>query len=162
MMSPDPHAASDPKSDLIMTVFELQRQLSLTMQNTTIPRWMELELTMAQFKTLFVVAHRGPLTVNALAEVLGVTQSTVSHLVDRLEQVHLVERVADPNDRRRIIVQLATTGGELIETLQQGGHQYMHNLLSRLDIADLAALVRGLSAILRANQAAANTLISSK
>ncbi|MEI7772438.1 MAG: MarR family transcriptional regulator [Chloroflexales bacterium] len=154
-MLPEPDPASDPKSDLIATVFELQRQLSLTMQNTTIPRWMELELTMAQFKTLFVVAHRGPLTVNALAEVLGVTQSTVSHLVDRLEQVRLVERVADPNDRRRIIVQLAADGGALIETLQQGGHQYMRDLLGRLECAELAALVCGLSAILRAKQPAA-------
>ncbi len=113
---------------------------------------MQLELTMAQFKTLFVVAHRGPLTVNALAEMLSVTQSTVSHLVDRLEHVGLVERVADPDDRRRTLVQLASAGGELVATLQQGGHEYMRALLGRLEIGDLAALVRGLSAILRANR----------
>jgi DNA-binding MarR family transcriptional regulator len=151
-MSPDPQPAPDSRADLIETVFELQRQLSLTLQNTSIPRWMELELTMAQFKTLFVVAHRGPLTVNALAEMLGVTQSTVSHLVDRLEHVKLVERVADPNDRRRTLVQLATAGAELIETLQQGQREFLHGLLTNLELAELAALVRGLSAILRAKQ----------
>ncbi len=145
---PDP----DPRPDLIETVFELQRQLMLTMQSTAVPHWMELELTMAQLKTLFVVAHRGPLTVNALAELLGVTQSTVSHLVDRLEQVRLVERVADTNDRRRTLVQLAAAGGAQVAQLQQGGHQELRALLGRLDLADLAALVRGLSAIIRAHQ----------
>jgi DNA-binding MarR family transcriptional regulator len=154
-MSSDPPPALDPKADLIETVFELQRQLSLTLQNTAIPRWMELELTMAQFKTLFVVAHRGPLTVNALAEILGVTQSTVSHLVDRLESVKLAERVSDADDRRRTLVQLAKAGAELIETLQQGQREFMHALLGRLELAELAALVHGLSAILRAKQASA-------
>ncbi|NNJ09224.1 MarR family transcriptional regulator [Chloroflexales bacterium ZM16-3] len=161
-MPPEPHPLSDPKADLIETVFELHRQLFLTLQNTAIPRWMQLELTMAQFKTLFVVARRGPFTVNALAEVLGVTQSTVSHLVDRLESVALVERVADADDRRRTMVQLAPAGAELIETLQQGRREHIHALLGCLDLADLAALVRGLSAILRVNQTAANTSISSK
>jgi DNA-binding MarR family transcriptional regulator len=152
-MSSEPHAAPGPKADLIEAVFELQRQLSLTLQNTSIPRWMELELTMAQFKTLFAVSRRGPFTMNALAEVLGVTQSTASHLVDRLELVALVERVADADDRRRTLVQLAPAGAELLETLQQGQREYLHALLGRLEIADLAALVRGLSAILRVNQA---------
>lgn len=150
-----PLPESDPRADLIETVFELQRQLMLTMQSTAIPRWMELDLTMAQFKALFVVAHRGPLTVNALAELLGVTQSTVSHLVDRLEQVRLVERVADASDRRRTLVQLAAAGGELVTQLQQGGHQELRDLLGHLDLADLAALVRGLSAILRMRQSPA-------
>ncbi|NTV65810.1 MAG: hypothetical protein HGA65_20065, partial [Oscillochloris sp.] len=63
-MSSEPNHDSDPRADLIATVFDLQRQLTLSMQNTAMPCWMELELTMAQFKALFVVAHRGPLTVN--------------------------------------------------------------------------------------------------
>jgi DNA-binding MarR family transcriptional regulator len=154
-MSPEQDLPPDPKADLLETVFKLQQELLNTLRITSIPRWMELDLTMAQFKTLFVVAHRGPFTVNALAEILGVTQSTVSHLVDRLEQVQLVERVADADDRRRTLVQLAPSGAELVGKLHQTGES-MRAMLTRLDIADLAALVRGLSAVLRAHQSVAN------
>jgi MarR family transcriptional regulator, organic hydroperoxide resistance regulator len=161
-MSLDPQPDSDPRADLIETVFELQLQLALTLQNTAIPSWMELELTMAQLKTLFAVAHRGPLTVNALAELLGVTQSTVSHLVDRLESVKLVERVADAQDRRRTLVQPAQAGADLLRTLQQGQRDVMRTLLGRLELAELAALVRGLSAVLRANQPATTAEVRPK
>lgn len=151
-MSPDPHIA-DARADLIATVFDVQAQLSLALQNRAVPRWMELELTMAQLKTLFAVAHRGPLTVNALAELLGVTQSTVSHLVDRLESAHMVERVPDAEDRRRTLVQLAPAGAEMLRTLQQGQHEHLRSIFERLELGDLAALVRGLSALLRVIQA---------
>lgn len=151
-MAPEPQPAEDPRDDLIETVFELQRQLALQLQSMAIPRWMELDLTMPQLKTLFAVAHRGPLSVNGLAELLGVTQSTVSHLVDRLESVQLVERVADAQDRRRTLVQVAQAGAEMMQALQQGRDESVRTLLARLELGDLAALVRGLSAIVRASQ----------
>lgn len=149
-MTPDPDAHDDPRADLLDTVFELQRELAIAFQSSAAARWMELDLTMPQFKTLYVVALQGPLTVNALAEALGVTQSTVSHLVDRLENGGLVERVGDSGDRRRTFVRLSPEGAELFETLQRGRREYIRELLRRLDLADLAALVRGLSAIARA------------
>ncbi|NTU80036.1 MAG: MarR family transcriptional regulator [Chloroflexales bacterium] len=134
---------------LIDEVLELQRRLALALQRSAMPEWVELELTMAQFKTAFVVAQKGPLSVNTIAEILGVTQSTVSHLLDRLEQVAIVERIPDTEDRRRTLVQLASRGTALMETLRQGQRGDAHALLSRLAPEDLRALVQGFRAILR-------------
>lgn len=132
---------------LIDEVLHLQSQLILSLQRSAIPEWIELELTMAQLKTALVVAQKGPLSVNAIAEILGVTQSTISHLVDRLEAITIVERIPDSEDRRRTLVQLAHRGIELMEILRQGQRGYAYSLLTRLTPADLRAFVQGLRAL---------------
>lgn len=141
--------AATEQGGLIDEALDLQHRVGLALQRSAITRWVELELTMAQFKAAMVVAQKGLLSVNAIAEILGVTQSTVSHLVDRLEQVAIVERVADTEDRRRTLVQLAPRGAELMETLRQGHRGESYALLSRLSPDDLRALIQGIRAILQ-------------
>jgi DNA-binding MarR family transcriptional regulator len=152
-MTQSESAQSGEQRALIDEMFELQGRLALSIHRSALPEWVELELTMAQFKTAFVVAQRGPLSVNAIAEILGVTQSTVSHLVDRLAQEAIVERVADPTDRRRTLVRLAPRGGELMEALRQGQRVFAQELLSQLDLADLRALIQGFRALANLIQA---------
>jgi DNA-binding MarR family transcriptional regulator len=48
-----------------------------------------------------------------LSERLGLTRATITYRVDRLLDVGLAERVADPSDRRALFVQL-TQKGELV------------------------------------------------
>lgn len=152
-----PQEASNDTTDeqraLINELIDLQYQLMHTLQHSAIPEWIELDLTMAQLKTAFVVAQRGPLTVNAIAEILGVTQPTVSHLVERLVQVDIVERIADADDRRRTLVQLSPYGATLVERLHQGQRGHMYARLSRIAPDDLRALLQGIKAILRSSQA---------
>lgn len=148
-MSRQPLPQAAEQSALIDQIIDLQRQIALALRDSAMPEWVELELTMAQFKVAFVVSMKGSLSVSAIAEILGVTQSTVSHLVDRLTQVGMVERIVDPDDRRRTIVQLAPRGSALMETLHQGHYRHAHALLSRVAPADLSALAQGLHAILR-------------
>jgi DNA-binding MarR family transcriptional regulator len=57
-------------------------------------------MTRAQWMILFRLRRRDGLTQRELAEVLEVEPITVGRLVDRLEARGLVERRADPRDRR--------------------------------------------------------------
>lgn len=47
-----------------------------------------------------------PMTASDLARATGISTAAATGLVDRLEAAGYVARVPDPNDRRRIIVQL--------------------------------------------------------
>lgn len=49
----------------------------------------------------------GPITAGELARRVGITSGAVTGAIDRLEALDLVARRADPNDRRKVIVQLA-------------------------------------------------------
>lgn len=49
----------------------------------------------------------GPLCTGAIARLTGLTPGSATRLVDRLEKAGLVERHADPGDRRKALVALA-------------------------------------------------------
>lgn len=73
----------------------------------------DLELTAAQAGALFALAPETDTSVTALAEALGLAQSAVSVLVQRLEQAGLVERRPDPFDRRAALLALTPRGATL-------------------------------------------------
>lgn len=65
----------------------------------------------AALSNLRVVGALGP---RELADRLGLTPSTVTSVVDRLETVGFVERSAHPTDRRMTVVSLTTLGDEVV------------------------------------------------
>ena len=48
----------------------------------------------------------GPMTAGRLAELTGLTSGAVTRMVDRLEAKKYVRRRSDPEDRRRVIIEL--------------------------------------------------------
>ncbi len=71
-------------------------------QRSTTEEWLQIELSMAQIKLLFSLGHQGPLTIGQAADSLGVGLPTASHLVEKLVQQGLVERINDETDRRQV------------------------------------------------------------
>ena len=48
----------------------------------------------------------GPVTAGRLAELTGLTSGAVTRMIDRLERRRYVRRRSDPNDRRKVLVEL--------------------------------------------------------
>jgi DNA-binding MarR family transcriptional regulator len=72
------------------------------------------EFTLAQYRILMLLHHRGAMTVNAVRQTLNTAQSTVSEMVDRLMAQELVARGENPQDRRQTILQLTGQGQRII------------------------------------------------
>jgi len=107
-----------------------------------------IDLTLAQLRTLAILAEEGPLVIGQIAQRLGIGLSTGGHLVDRLVQAGLAERAEDAEDRRRTLARL-TPAGEDVYTQLRIGPQRMQALLGEMDEDDLKALLQGLTAINR-------------
>jgi DNA-binding MarR family transcriptional regulator len=58
------------------------------------------------FECLDVLDWTGPITAGELARRVGITSGAITGAIDRLERAGLVRRAADPNDRRRVIVEI--------------------------------------------------------
>ena len=56
-------------------------------------------------KTISTLMQEGPMTAGEIAKRLGLTTGAVTNLIDRLVRVGYVRRVADPKDRRKVIVE---------------------------------------------------------
>ena len=57
----------------------------------------------------------GPQTASAVARQIGLTPAAVTALIDRLEKRGFVRRKADPNDRRKVLVEAAEQALRLTE-----------------------------------------------
>lgn len=150
----------DQRQRLIERLLENLRVVMQALHAASSRQWLELELTMAQLKTLFTLCNAQPVTVSELAEWLGISAPTASYLVDRLVQAGLVDRAEDPADRRRTLVQLTAAGEELTRRLRQGNRDVLVPLLEQLDTEDLEAFDRGLAALARAAGATGHPTLS--
>lgn len=61
-------------------------------------------LGITDMKTLGVLLQEGAMTAGQIAQRLSLTTGAVTNLIDRLERQDLVKRMADPKDRRKVIV----------------------------------------------------------
>jgi DNA-binding MarR family transcriptional regulator len=125
--------------------FILRQQLTAAWRN-----WLELDLSMAQLKTLVVLSEAETPTIGDVAETLGITLPTASHLIERLVRAELAQRAEDPADRRRTLTRITPAGEALLRGLRHGEHAWLRRLLAQLPDDDLAALCQGLCALERA------------
>src|SRR5690349_5239832 len=77
------------------------------------------DVTVVQHRVLVLLATAGELSIGALAEQLGVNQSSVSRLCDRLERMQLTERIPSPDDGRAVCVRITRKGRRVVRTVHQ-------------------------------------------
>ena len=131
---------------------EARKEVFRATRGWAMRHWLELDLSAAQLKTLMALKDEGPSTIGHVAEMLGITLPTASHLVDKLVHSGYVERADDPEDRRRAVARPSARGEELLSRLQEGDSQYTRHCLDRISDEDLAAFVQGLRAFARATR----------
>ena len=90
------------------------------------------QVTLTQYRSLVVLASKGPQGVASLAEAVAVTPPTASRLVDRLVRKGLVSRTADPHDRRQVRIGLTGVGRNLVDQVTERRHQEIANLLKSI------------------------------
>lgn len=95
--------------------------------------WLRLDMTMPQLKTLIFVCKNDGATSGQIAAGLGVGLSTVTGVVDRLAEQHLVVRREDPRDRRVTRVLPTPSGQALVEELIQYRNEVVSLILAQLE-----------------------------
>lgn len=82
----------------------------------------------------------GPLGPRELAERLGLTPSTVTSLLDRLESAGFAQRTAHPTDRRKTVISLTEAG----ETVVSTSDQWLSNTIERLGSQAIPQVTRSM------------------
>jgi DNA-binding MarR family transcriptional regulator len=134
--------------ELVLEVLEQYRAYFHGLKAQVAPILKNIDLTLAQLRTLAILAEEGPLVIGQIAQRLGIGLSTGGHLVDRLVQAGLAERAEDVEDRRRTVARLTPSGEEIYGQLRMGP-QRMQSLLQEMDDNDLKAMLQGMCALNR-------------
>ena len=114
--------------------------------------WLELDMSTPQLKALLLISEEEEIRMRELARRLGGSFSNATVLVDRLVDRGLVERLADPEDRRVVLVRTADEGQQLIEQLITSWRTLSPPLLEALAPEDLSKVHEALRVLLEAVQ----------
>lgn len=94
-------------------------------------------VTRAQWKVLFRLERQPGLRQIELADMLDIEPITLSRIVDRLEEAALVERVADPADRRAWRLHVTARAQPLIEKLRAVADDMVSEAFAGIDPKDI-------------------------
>ncbi|MEJ2866554.1 MarR family transcriptional regulator [Actinomycetospora sp. OC33-EN08] len=86
------------------------RRLISASQDLTVRTARDMAMNVGDMTAILLLSEHGPMGVVELAGRLGVSSPATTMLVDRLERSGHVERVRDPDDRRRVRVTDTETG----------------------------------------------------
>ena len=93
-------------------------QVARLMRRAFDQRAREIGVTRPQWQVLSVLRSREGINQGALADILDVEPITAGRMIDRMQDGGLVERRADPTDRRAWRLFLTERGEQLVEQLQ--------------------------------------------
>ena len=144
-------------ADLIdAIVTELQASIR-DMRCGSTERLVRRNLSMTNVHVLWLLEHHGAMAMSRLAELLDVSLSNATGLVDRMEERGLVERVRVPDDRRIVLVRPAAGGRIALEENELVRREQMRAVLSQLDRTQLDRALAAFRDIRSAIEAAAGT-----
>jgi len=108
------------------------------------------DLSLTAVSTLGSLSRYGPQRITALAGAEGVSQPSMTQLVQRLEQRGLVARGSDPADGRVALVALTDEGLAALSARRARNARRIAELLADLPEDDVSALGDALTAVLPA------------
>ncbi|MEV6105224.1 MarR family transcriptional regulator [Streptomyces sp. NPDC051940] len=103
------------------------------------------ELEPAAYALLVRLAESGEQRATDIACYFGVGKATMSRQLRTLEELGLIERAADPNDRRASLVRLTAGGRQRVEQARSARREQWVRRLSaweRDEVVELARLLR--------------------
>jgi DNA-binding MarR family transcriptional regulator len=101
-------------------------------------------VTLTQYRSLVVLASRGPQRVAELAEAVAVTPPTASRMCERLVKKRLVTRRVDRRDRRQVRIALSSVGRLLVDTVTARRRAEIEALVTSIPVEARGQIVAAL------------------
>lgn len=87
-----------------ISIVKMLKQVMKTMKHSVQTEFKDMGLTGTQGMLMGILSHNNGMKISDLSKQMGLSNSTVSGIVDRLEKQGFVERVRSNEDRRVVYV----------------------------------------------------------
>lgn len=109
--------------------------------------WRASGTTLSQLRLLYLLSHEAA-NAGELARRLGVKASSLSRMLERLEERGLVQREGDPLDRRRVTVSITEAGRRFLGEHARSGAA-LRRAAEAMTREERALFLRGMEAFLQ-------------
>jgi DNA-binding MarR family transcriptional regulator len=104
-------------------------------------------MTGPQVTVMACLVSKGPTTLTELSRSLGMSHSSASGIVDRLQSRGLVRRAEDARDRRRTSIEVTDAVRHYVRELEEGPAGRLTRALGHATPAERAAIKTGLTVL---------------
>ena len=147
--TPDGSATEDTMGGIIADF----RATMVAMKCAMSERLVRLGISMAQLNILYTLQRTGEMPMSRLAELLNVSLSNASGLVDRLEERGLLERTRVREDRRVVLAHITDQGRRMLEEQDALSDDLLRNVLAEFGPTQLQVIARSMAEVRRALEA---------
>jgi DNA-binding MarR family transcriptional regulator len=144
---------ADPRTDRILGDF---RATMTELKCVGSERLLRQGISMTQLHILHMLDRHGQMPMSRLAEVLDVSVSNATGLVDRMEERGLVARTRVPEDRRVVLVQVSPAGLQMLGDAEALSDDVLRHVLLRIDSSHLDEIACAMTDLRHAVEAEVN------
>lgn len=138
-------ATDDPYAPIIADFRAAMNQVKCASSE----RLVRMGISMAQLHILYTLQRGGEMPMSRLADVLHVSLSNATGLIDRIEERGFVERTRVPEDRRVVMIRVTDAGRRMLEEVDAISSELLRSVFGRIGRSQLAAVGRAIAELRR-------------
>jgi len=138
------------KFESISKIIDLTRNFDKSMRHKFHHLMQDSDLTFPQLSVISMLEKHGEQKVSELSLKIGLSDSTVSGILDRLEQKDIIKRERTKDDRRVVKISLTGKSKELCNDFRRKREEYFTRLLKKLSEEEIKDIIKGLGILNRA------------
>jgi DNA-binding MarR family transcriptional regulator len=102
-------------------------------------------ISMSQLHVMHLLERHGEMPMSRLADMLDVSMSNATGLVDRIEERGFLERDRVASDRRVVLVRISARGRAVLDEIEALREEVLRTVLDRMNTTQLARVAGALS-----------------
>jgi MarR family transcriptional regulator, organic hydroperoxide resistance regulator len=143
--TPAVDASDDPYAPIIADFRAAMNQIKCASSE----RLLRMGVSMAQLHIMYTLQRNGEMPMSRLADVLQVSLSNATGLIDRIEERGFVERTRVPEDRRVVMIRVTEAGRRMLEEVDAISSDLLRSVFGRIARSQLAAVGRAIAELRR-------------
>ncbi len=125
----------------------------------SLERLVQGNVSLSQMHVLWLLQHQGEMSMSRLAELLDVSMSNATGIIDRMEEKGFIERVRVPDDRRLVLVRPGAAGLRALSETETSKRDRMRAVLGHLSASERPIVLAALRSLRRALSAEAESAV---
>ena len=113
-------------------------------------RLVQGHVSLSHMHVLWLLQHHGAMSMSRLAELLDVSLSNATGIIDRMEERGLIERARVPDDRRLVLVKPGDAGIRALAESETTKRERLRAVLGRLSAAERTVVLSAFRSLRRA------------
>lgn len=130
-----------------ISIIKVLKQVMDTVRQNIGGHFKGMNLTGSQGMVLGTLAHHGEMMLTDLSKKLGLSNSTVSGIVDRLEEQRLVERTRSKEDRRVVYIRVTDEYAIRAKENLIGIEKMFEGMMDKATPEELDVILKGLATL---------------